>query len=124
MSFFGEYLVKKGLVTEEVLVKALVEQSSWSPQPQQVAFEYKLLTPSQMLAVFQEQFKNKGTFIEAAKRLGLWKDSFDLEIESRSLLERVPLGQILVKLGALTQEQSTQALDDFLAQGNVPKPKE
>lgn len=118
MSFFGQYLVQKGLVQKEGLVRALVEQTSWAVSPQQIVFEYKLMSAEQILEVFQEQFKSKKSFIESAKKLGYWKEVFDEEIEARQMLERVPLGQVLVKLGLLTQEQATSALDDFLSQQN------
>ncbi len=116
MKLFGEYLVERKVISEEILVKALVEQIKALPGTAEVAYHKKLLSPSQMLAVLREQNERRVGFIEAAKTLNFWTEATAQQVENELASVRKPLGQILVGLGATDLHSITHALDDFLSE--------
>ena len=98
-----------------MLAKALIEQIKSMPSIAEVVFENKLINVSDILNIFKQQNKNKCSFVDSAKALNVWSDQIVEDIEEKIAAKRTPLGQILVKMGAVSLEQVTHALDDFLA---------
>lgn len=118
--YFGQFLVEKKIITEDILVEALIKQLRTSKMFFEVLYEKKNLNASAVLKVFEEQQKNDIDFRSAAKNLELWKEDYDSMIEHELKISRTPLGQILVEQGLIDLKQLTLFLDEFLATKKAP----
>lgn len=123
MKYFGEFLVKKGIIDELTLVKALLEQMRAMPSIAEIAFEAKLLDANVLLSVFKLQSEQGLDFKQACMQLSLWKESFQSPIKEAMTLKRIPLGQILIREGYTDLEEMTKALDEFLSEIDKPDEK-
>lgn len=122
MKLFGEYLVEKGMVAKDALADALVEQVSRMPTYTEMAWKAKALTPDSLLALLKVQAENKSGFVEAARQLGLWSPELETLLANGARSSRVPIGEILVDRGLLTQDSLAHALDEFLSEVSDVKP--
>jgi hypothetical protein len=114
--YFGEFLVEKGVIGQEHLVSALIEQIAATPPVCQIVFEKKIMSTDEIFAAFRYQQDNHVEFIEACKALNIW----NADIEARALNQldeiRKPLGHILIEHGAIDLKKLTMMLDEFLSQ--------
>jgi len=117
MKLFGEYLVEKKIINEETLAQALVTQIKGLPSIAEIVFENKLLKVRQFLDIIRQQNHRQCGFVEAASDLKLWQPDLSKEIDRRIQTLRIPLGEVLVKMGTVTMEQITRALDEFFGDG-------
>jgi len=114
--FFGEFLIEKGIISNDNLVEVLVEQIAATPPLCQLVFDKKILPPSSIFSAFRYQQENQVEFMQACKALGLWTGEVQ-EKTNRYLEEiRKPLGQLLVKKGYIDLKKLTKMLDEFLSQ--------
>lgn len=95
MSFFGDSLLEKGLITEQDLVQALVAQSNSLPSPLQIVHEENLLSSEEILNVISSRQAGE-SFLTACENLEIDTGSMKQVILERQKTERPPLGQILV----------------------------
>lgn len=124
MKLFGEFLIEKGMITKDDLVKALIVQLESTPTVTEAVFKSELLSSDEFYDIFQVQFRKKTGFIEAAKELGLWNDKIQVAVEKHLAATRIPLGEILVQTGLANIESISHALDEFLADVDQDKSKE
>lgn len=115
MKLFGQYLIEKGAITEENLVRALVAQLENTPPVPEIVLKENLLSIPQMSKVFQTQAKQRLGFIEAAKELGYWSEKIQNDVERALILNRRPLGEILTQQG-IDITLISKLLDDFLGE--------
>lgn len=115
MKYFGLYLIEKGLISEDSLVKALVQQIQETPSVVKICFENKLLKPSDILMILSAQQELQIDFINAAKSLHLWTDKIQDAVDNKLSYERTPIGHILLKMNAIEMTSLTKALDEFLS---------
>jgi hypothetical protein len=121
MKLFGEYLIEKGVVTEQALLSALVEQIKQTPSVCEIVFHDALVPPAELLKALTIQSKKQISFVDACKELGLWNEQIMESVKTKTSALRTPVGQILVKQGAASFDALTHALDDFL--GDIEKPE-
>ena len=114
MSFFGEYLVTKKLVTKEDLLHGLVEQMRRVAPPWQIIMEQQLLSVDEILKVIEIQVMENIDFKSAALKAKIWTETVDEAVADAVKLMRIPIGQILVEQGKLTFQQLTEALDEYV----------
>lgn len=114
MKLFGEFLLEKGLVDEEGIVGSLMEQVRRMPSYVELAWRLKLLGNSDVLRLLKAQATGRGGFFETLKELGLFTPAFQEALVAELGTVRVPLGQILVERGLISQEALTHALDEYL----------
>jgi hypothetical protein len=114
--YFGDYLIQKGVLTDEHLVDALIEQLGSTPSLCQVVHQQKMLPPHTILEAFRYQQDHQVEFLEACRAIGVW--STELQGTATTVLEAVrkPLGQILVNRGLVDLKKLTYMLDEFLSQ--------
>jgi len=114
--FFGEFLIEKGIISNDNLVEVLVEQIAATPPLCQLVFDKKILPPSSIFSAFRYQQENQVEFMQACKALGLW--SGEVQEKTNRYLEEIrkPLGQLLVKKGYIDLKKLTKMLDEFLSQ--------
>ncbi len=116
---FGEFLVAKGLVDEDVLMVALdIQRQSRRPLGQ-IALQTGLITKKDLLKILTEQRKElplDKSFGLIALELGiLTTDQVDSLVASQSESNAM-LGEILVGQDRLTKAQLTQSLQEFYDQ--------
>lgn len=95
MTFFGNTLIDKGLISKSDLVNALIQQSSALPSPAKVCLEKGLMDADSIL----EGITMRGpgdNFKCSCKRLGSWTDEINAAIIEEQTKLKTPLGQILV----------------------------
>lgn len=120
MKYFGQYLVSKGIISEELLTDALIEQLSDLPSVVGIVRKKNLLSSSQLLAVFACQTEKQLEFKQACADLGIWNNEINDTVKKELEGLRVPLGQILIKKGATDLQTITKALDEFLSRVEAP----
>ncbi len=116
MKFFGEYLIEKEIINEQMLVDALVEQAKLTPSITEIVHRLKLLSPSELLKVIAHQSKNQTGFVEACKELNLWTDALRAHVAQEVSSTRTPIGQILINRGSASFDKITHALDEYLSE--------
>lgn len=116
MKLFGEFLVSQNVITEDSLANALIEQIRQTPSFAEIAWKEKLLTAPQILDLLKFQSQRRIGFLEAMKEAKSWTQDLENQLYARASEIRIPLGQILIQMGASTSQAITSALDEFLGQ--------
>lgn len=114
---FGEFLTQEKIISEEQLLQGLLLQLEESPTMAKVVSDLKLLSHAEMLVCLKEQAVSACSFVDAAKKHGLWKEGFAEKAYAKLFSLRTPLGEILVREGFMNLSALTRALDDFLGAG-------
>lgn len=114
MKFFGQYLLEKGAITKDQLLKGVEYQKSVNLSPEDIALKKGLLTKEQVEKIHTIQTddldKEFGEIVEEQDLLT--KKALD-EIFQEQKDTRIYIGQALVKIGALTPDQLTDHLREF-----------
>lgn len=116
MKLFGEYLIECNLISSDALVDSLIEQVRSLPPISEVVRREKLLSPDEILRVFKQESESGASFVSAAKTLNFWNDKIEQTVNRQLKTLRTPIGQILVRRGAIDAQKMTAALDDFLGE--------
>jgi hypothetical protein len=121
MKYFGQFLVSKGIISEDTLVDALIEQVTQLPSLLQLVRSMNLIPSAVLLTVFDKQSAKQLEFKHACHELGLWSAEIDIAIKKALEEARIPLGQILLKKSVTDLQTLTKALDEFLSHLEVEK---
>ena len=112
----GDYLVQKGMITNEDLEKALYEQKKNRIPLGQLAVQSEMITPQEMFRLLSSQRK-EGKDAPSFGRLAIQLEILSEEdIESLLKLQTHSadlLGDVLVSNGALTKIKLFQSLKEF-----------
>lgn len=111
--FFGQYLLEKGLVNREQLLKALEYQRSKVRKLGEIAIQREYLSEKDVEAIHQEQRKTDLMFGELAVRKGLLTQVQVNELMNIQKSSHVYLGEALTALGILADKQVQQELNLF-----------
>lgn len=116
--FFGDFLLRKEMITEEDLINALTEQLRSTPPLLSILREEKKFTNTELIQLVKMQVQS-GLEIKTL----LLEKSLVAEAELDSLLKiqnqkRMPLGQILIELGKISVDECQQALQEYSSQQN------
>jgi hypothetical protein len=114
MMLFGQYLVKIGLITEDKLLAALIAQSQATPSFAYAVHKSKALPAKDQLAAMAWQAKTGCDYRRACQELGLWSHAAERAVSEVMVLERRPLGQVLVDRGDITVAALGAALDTYV----------
>jgi hypothetical protein len=117
--YFGEFLVEKGIITEDNLVDALVEQIANTPPLCQVILQKKILSSHKVFEAFRFQQDNQVEFMQACRSIGAWTQEVQDRVFTALDDIRKPLGHILVSKGLIDLKKLTNMLDEFLSQVSV-----
>jgi|GEM_PF-5116518 len=110
---FGEFLVEKGVVSNELLLDALLEQLRGMQTLPEFAFRNAQLPPEAILAAFRlQQFEGIDFTQALRKAANIPPEKFTSLLESYAA-SRTPVGELLVKRG-VPLETIIQAFDEFL----------
>ncbi len=112
-SFFGVFLVKGGLISQEALDEALRLLDSSNKPLGLLANEMSLLDEDQASAILHEQSHSGKPFGLIARERGLLSDSQLKKLLDKQVRTHLFLGQALVELGHLTSARLMSALRDY-----------
>jgi hypothetical protein len=124
VKFFGEYLVDKGIISDDQLVQTLIEQSKVTPLAIEIAYQKKIFSPAVLLTITKTQMEKRIDFKTACKEMKLWTSQIETDIESAIHSSRTPIGHLLVKKGLTDLVAITKAMDDFLSRATAPVSQE
>lgn len=124
MKYFGEYLVKKGIVSSQDLVEAFLDQIMHLPPLPKLIYDQKLLSADQIMQAFITQQDENIDFATACRQLGFWDNEFNAKIEKIYDDRRVPFAQFLIQNGAIDIKLLIKTLDEFLSQAEKPASRE
>ncbi len=113
--FLGEYLIQKGLISEEDIYEALQLQNKRTPTIEMVALKLKFLTMKQVFVVLTEQAGSDLTFFEVCQRKGFLSREQCDEVLKKRELKKEHIGKLLVELKLIAKEDLQRELKEFLA---------
>jgi hypothetical protein len=113
---FGEFLVSKGVITNDDLLSALMEQIKVMPSIAEIVYNQKLVSVQELAQVLSLQSKTQVDFISACKQAGKWNERIQEQVWSELENVRVPLVQVLVRHKKLSHESVNKYLDSYLAE--------
>lgn len=119
VKYFGEFLINKGVLKTEALIKALITQVSSQPPVCQIAWDAQIFSPEEFMSIFRYQQDHDADFIKSCRELGLWSDEKERKIKVEMTKLRTPLGEVLVKRGDIDLKTLTHMLDEYLAQAEA-----
>ena len=115
---FGEFLIKKGLISEEERDDALAIQNAINLRLGILANIQEIITVGQIFDVLEHQKGSGKKFGEVAKHLSLInEDQLRKLLQSQEQL-RMKVGEILVGLTYLKKEDMETALEHFIREAN------
>ncbi len=113
MSFFGQYLLKKGIIDKETLLRAIEYQTIYSKKVGTLAKEKGYLTNSEIKEIYNYQKSIDIPFNDIAIGLGYLTDTQLNEILELQRATRIYLGQALIELGILSEAMIEKLLKDY-----------
>ncbi|MFO1008934.1 MAG: hypothetical protein U1F29_02595 [Planctomycetota bacterium] len=119
---FGQYLLKKGAITPRQILEALDDQRRTTPFLGSLAVGEGVMTVDQVLHVLDELNCCGPTgvhFGEIAMRKGFIDESTRDRLLELQRDHFQPLGELLVKQGALSQKRMAQLLKDFIHDAGI-----
>lgn len=114
IKFFGQYLLEKGKITRESLLKAVELQKDINVSIGTIALEKGFLTPAQINKIHQEQYRTDKKFGEIAQDFGFLTAEQLQELLDAQMSRRLYLGEALVRIGALTLEELEESLKTYV----------
>lgn len=116
---FGQFLVEKGQISADDLVRVLMSRIQSVPSVAEIVYRKQLLTSSELLAVLSLQSEKQLDFLAACSASGLFSDDLRKSVWTELERERVPLVSALVEEQLISLEQMNQMLDEYLRQSSV-----
>ncbi|TWT90600.1 hypothetical protein Mal64_09940 [Pseudobythopirellula maris] len=111
---FGIYLMHRGLITAQQLVEAIEEQQDLQVPLGQLAIEEEKLSVRQVFRILRTQLDDlREPFGETAISQGLLTRTDLAELMLVQMSRRMPIDQILVRQGSITQDELEKALHAF-----------
>lgn len=136
MSFFGDFLVQKKLISEKQLIESLCEQIKSTPPVVECLYKLEILSLAEISNVIKTQMgTDKSIFHILKSDFNLDVDSIN-KIKSYQMGMRKPLGQILVQsnildqgtlqteLGHFLELKSTRGIEEFATEEALGRPSE
>jgi hypothetical protein len=111
--YFGDYLVNEKIITTNQLLEALCFQLESMPSFFKILFEKQLVSSDKLLSLIKEHIKNDFDLISAleSKKL-LTKDQVNLIMQTQ-ISQKIPLGQVLVKLQFISSMDLMNHLENY-----------
>jgi CheY-specific phosphatase CheX len=115
VKFFGQFLVEKGLVSREALLKAIELQEQKNLKFGEMAVALGYVTQDDITRAHRAQLSRDIKLGDLLVQIGILTLTQLNEIITRQKNNHLYIGEALVLIGALTNEQLQQHLDDFKA---------
>ena len=111
--FFGEYLIKKGLINEEDILEALKYQKKNTPPFEKIACKLSLLTIKDIFQIFTLQAGSDLTVEEVALKQGYLTAEQIASIREKKEEMKPFLGEALIAMEKISPEVLQTELDAF-----------
>jgi CheY-specific phosphatase CheX/mannitol/fructose-specific phosphotransferase system IIA component len=115
VKFFGQFLVEKGIVSREALLKAIELQEQKNLKLGEMAVAMGYVTQDEITRAHQAQLSRDMKLGDLLVQIGILTLTQLNEIITRQKNNHLYIGEALVLVGALSNEQLQQHLDDFKA---------
>jgi CheY-specific phosphatase CheX len=115
VKFFGQYLVERGLVSREILLKALELQESVNLRFGEMALTMGFIGQNDVEAIHRAQWKDDLPFGEMAVKLGILTQDQKEQVLIKQRNNHLYIGEAIFKIGGLDQEEIKRYLEDFKA---------
>ncbi len=115
VKFFGQFLLEKGAVTKESLLKAIELQESTNLKFGETALGMGILTAADIERVHDAQQSEDLRFGDMALKLGLISDEQMQQVLTRQKNNHLYIGEALIKVGGLSAEALPRYLEEFKA---------
>jgi len=113
IKFFGQYLLDRGAISVELLLKAVDLQESVNLRFGETALALKLITESDLKRILKAQRAEDLMFGDMALQLGILKKEQVEQILMEQQRSRLRIGEALVRVGALTTGELHRLLEEF-----------
>jgi CBS domain-containing protein len=112
-TLFGEYLVQNGLASYKAVTKAWLEQRERNKSISQLAYENGMLALDDVTSINLHQQLEGKTFEETAVDMKLLTPRQVRKLKEQEAKTHVYIGQILVEMGVISEEELTRELETF-----------
>lgn len=116
---FGEFLVERGLLNEDVLIEVVSQQIAGTPSAFDVIRERRLLESKKIIQVLGRQSVEGTDFVSTCRSLGFWTDEIAAAVRADQEKSRIPIAQLLLDSEIFNLESLGKALESYLAE--VPR---
>jgi len=113
---FGEYLVKRGWITEEQLLGALIEQDRMPEHEAKVLLDAGAVAASDLLRAFDHATDTGVGFVRALREQGSWTERIEEALAKCRSERRMPIGLVLARRKVLPLLKVVEALEEFEAE--------
>lgn len=113
IKFFGQYLLERGAISVDLLLKAVDLQESVNLRFGESALALKLITESDLKRILKAQRVEDLMFGEMALQLGILKKEQIEQILMEQQRGRLRIGEALVRVGALRAGELHRLLEEF-----------
>lgn len=111
--YFGEFLIKKGVITSDQLILSLAHQLEALPSLLRVLYEEKSISADELTRIIAVQYETNSDLVTVLRDEKIFDEKRIDDLYRKQSQKRQPLGQILVKLGHLEQSQLEKCLGEF-----------
>ncbi len=115
VKFFGQFMVEKGLVSRELLLKAIELQESTNLKLGEMALSMGLITEADIKRIHEGQRFEDLRFGDMAVKLGILTPDELEQVLTKQKNNHLYIGEALIKVGALKAEDLPRYLDEFKA---------
>ncbi len=115
VKFFGQFLMEKGIVTNELLLKAVALQDATNLKFGEMARFMGLITDADIARVHDEQRREDLQFGDMSVKLGIITMDQLKEVLARQKSTHLYIGEALIKVGAIKADDLKTHLDAFKA---------
>lgn len=115
VKFFGQYLVEKGVVSRETLLKAIELQESVNLNFGDIALSLGFLSKVDIERVNQAQRTEDLRFGDMAFKMGLLTQEKLQQVLTKQKNGHLYIGEALVKVGGLSEAELVRHLEEFKA---------
>ena len=115
VKFFGQYLVEKGVVSRESVLKAIELQESVNLKFGETALAINLITPADVERIHAAQRSEDLMFGDMAVKLGIISNEQVTQVLTRQKNSHLYIGEALVQVGGMNAQDLPRYLDDFKA---------
>ena len=116
VKFFGQYLVEKGIVSSETLLKAIELQESTNLSFGETAIAMQLMNTADVERVNMAQRGEDLRFGDMAVKLGILSEEQVRHVLTRQKNDHIYIGESLVRVGGLTPGELEIRLGEFKAE--------
>lgn len=115
VKFFGQYLVERGIVSRETLLKALELQDSVNLRFGEMALSMGLISQEDVETIHKAQWKDDLPFGEMAVKLGILTLDQKEQVLTKQRNNHLYIGEAIFKVGGLEQGEIKKYLEEFKA---------